>query len=169
MDNKGNISACKRCSGYICCGNIREGGPIEPPFLTASDIVTIEYYSGLKKEQFSKAKINPVTNNKIYIMDTKKSGGCTFFNKQNGKCKIHSFRPMDCRLFPLDIELIEKKYFWALFNCKSCDLSPNDLQSLLSYKNEALEILGDELHDYATIPVPGMNKIGYKIFKEIEL
>jgi len=165
---KGCIEACKGCSGHNCCGTIREGGSIEPPFLTAKDIRTIEDRSGLKEEEFSTTRINPVTSHVIHTMKTTDNGGCVFFDKGSGKCQIHSFRPMDCRLFPLDIVLKDGRFFWALFNNATCHLTADDVKSLLRYKDEALEILGEDLRDYATMPVPGMNEIGYTILMEIE-
>jgi len=164
---KGDIEACKKCSGYDCCGQITKGGAIEPPFLTQKDIRNIEYYSGLPKDQFCVTRVNTVSKNIINIMKTVQNKGCIFFNKNDGNCKIHSFRPMDCRLFPLDIEIINGRYYWALFNNKKCNLSQKDLLSLLEYRPEALKILGDELYEYASMPVPGMNKIGYQIIMEI--
>jgi uncharacterized protein len=163
----GSINACKRCSGLFCCGILEENGRIEPSYLTAQDIKNIEYYTGLHRDQFATAKINEATGNRIYMMQTSVGHGCIFFDHTSGKCEIHSFRPMDCRLFPLDIEYVDGKYHWALFKYTECKVSKMDLKSLYAYTDEALRLLGDELHEYATLPVPGMSEIGYKLLKEI--
>lgn len=39
---------------------------------------------------------------------------CTFLDKQ-GKCKIYDIRPLDCRLFPLDIIEQDGEYYWCVF------------------------------------------------------
>ena len=159
--SNGKIEACKQCSGFVCCGILKEGGVIEPPYLTKHDIKQIEYYTGLQKGQFAFEKKNPVTENTIFVMQIIESNGCVFFNRDDGKCQIYSFRPMDCRLFPLDIEVKDFNYYWALFKYDKCRTTGVDLKSLLKYKEKALIILDEELHEYATYPVPGMKKIGY--------
>ncbi len=166
--HNGSIDACKECSGLVCCGIASEGGIVEPPFLTKYDIKKIEHFTGLRKKQFTKEKKNPNTETTINIMKTNNNEGCIFFDKDIGKCQIHSFRPMDCRLFPLDLEVEGKKYFLARYKYKKCNISKRDLYSLLEYSDEALQILGDELCNYATYPVPGMQKIGYKKLKQIK-
>jgi len=161
----GVIDACRDCSGLHCCGICSEGGVIEPPYLARYDIEKIEYFTGLKKEQFANEKKNPVTGNTMFTIKTKENEGCLFFDEEYGKCRIHSYRPMDCRLFPLDIRMREGNYCWALFKYKRCRIKKHDIISLLEFRDKALLILGDELRDYATYPVPGMEKIGYKILK----
>lgn len=43
---------------------------------------------------------------------------CKFLSDK-GLCKIHSQRPIDCRIFPFDIVEIKKEFFWAYYqtNC----------------------------------------------------
>jgi len=163
----GRITACKQCSGIHCCGILEEGGNLEPPYLTKLDIAKIQYFTGLQKEKFAFQRINPITGNLIYKMRTKPNHGCIFFDYEKGTCEIFSYRPMDCRLFPLDIEFIQDTYYWALFKY-GCNISQNDLDHLLNYKDVALKILGNELHDYATSPVPGMSRIGYQLLMKVD-
>ena len=163
----GKIEACKQCTGFVCCGILKEGGSIEPPYLTKHDIKQIEYHSGLTRERFIIEKKNNVTGNTVFIMQTTSDNGCIFFDSDDGKCRIHSFRPMDCRLFPLDIEIVNNEYYWALFKYKKCGIEDKDLKTLLDYRKVALQILDNSLHDYATYPVPGMRKIGYDILMKL--
>lgn len=168
----GSINSCKDCSGLICCGIVREGGIIEPPYLTRHDIRQIEYFTGFKKEQFAVKKNNPLTGNTIFVMQTLEKEGCIFFNKFTGKCQIFSFRPIDCRLFPLDFTVVIERgktnYYCALYKYKECKLFKDDLSVLLKYKNEAIQIMAGELHEYATYPVPEMERIGYMILQKIK-
>ena len=55
-----------------------------------------------------------------------------------------------------------------MFKYDRCKITKKDMYSLLEYKDEALQILGDELRNYATYPVPKMRKIGYKILSELK-
>jgi Fe-S-cluster containining protein len=166
----GSINRCKSCSGIDCCGILCEGGEIEPPFLSSYDIEKIEYFSGLKKEQFAEERINPITSHTIHLMKTSPHKGCIFFNNRTGLCDIYAFRPIDCRLFPLDIRFVQGRYLWALFKYSRCGSGiEQDLSQLMQYRTEALEILRMDIHDYSTFPVPGMERIGYKLLDEIKL
>lgn len=164
----GAIDACKKCSGLVCCGLVSEGGIIELPYLTINDITQIEYFSGLRRRQFATERKHPVTGNIVFTMKTTGNQGCLFFNREEGKCQIFSFRPMDCRLFPLDIEKRDTGYYWALYKYNRCKLKKKDKLSLLEYRDEALRVLGSELCDYATYPVPGMQRIGYEILMQVK-
>ena len=164
----GSINACKACSGLDCCGLLKAGGIIEPPYLLKKDIENIEFFTGLPSETFALKKLNIKTGNYVYIMKINESGGCVFFNYQTGLCNIYNCRPVDCRLFPLDIRYINNHFYWALFKYPKCNKNiSNDIKKLENFKTEALEIIDDELLDYSTIPVPGMEKVGYTFLEEI--
>jgi Fe-S-cluster containining protein len=173
--NCGSIDACKKCSGLECCGIVSEGGVIEPPYLTIYDIRQIEHYTGLKKEQFAVKRKNPVTGNVVSFLNTIENEGCIFFDRKKGKCTIHSFRPIDCRLFPLDLRAFPSdtntvpNYFWALFKFKRCSLNKKDISSLLKYKEVIKTILEEEIHDFATYPLPEMEKIGFQKLLKLNL
>ena len=166
--NSGAIGACKACSGLDCCGLLTEGGIIEPPYLLKKDIENIEYYTGLSSDGFAIKKLNSRTGNFVFIMKTNERGGCVFFNNKTGLCDIYNCRPVDCRLFPLDIRWIDNHYYWALFRYPKCHGSiSHDLKDLFEFREQALAHLSSELMDYATFPVPGMEKIGYTILDEL--
>ena len=175
--SNGSIDACKKCSGFECCGIVSERGVIEPPFLSKHDIAQIELHTGLGRDQFAVQRKNPVTNNLILIMRTNGKEGCIFFNKNKGKCEIYSFRPIDCRIFPLDCRIFppdsqnaDAQYYWALYKFKKCSgLSKKDLSSLIEYKETVRRILGDEMHDFATYPLPEMERIGFKKLLKLDL
>ncbi|HEX8737695.1 MAG TPA: YkgJ family cysteine cluster protein [Pyrinomonadaceae bacterium] len=40
---------------------------------------------------------------------------CAFLDRQTGKCRIYDARPLDCRLFPLDIIEEDGEYYWCVF------------------------------------------------------
>ena len=174
--NYGSIMRCKECSGLVCCGIVSEGGVIEPPYLTNHDISQIEHFTGFRREQFALERKNPVTGNSIFIMTYMDDGGCIFFNKSTGKCDIYFCRPVDCRLFPLDCRLVTsgrtKKteyYYWVLYKFKRCKLKMRDMSALLNYRDEALRILCNELRDFATYPLPEMERIGFKRLMKLGL
>jgi Fe-S-cluster containining protein len=164
----GCLDACRNCSGVYCCGVTRRGGSIEPPFLTRNDIQKIEHFTAKPVKAFADARLNPCTGNTVFFLKTNGSK-CVFFNSENGRCQVYGIRPIDCLLFPLDIVKIKKQYFWILYNYKYCNLEETDRPLLLSLREWALPVLADEIHEYATIPVPGMSKLPYEIISEIRL
>ena len=46
-----------------------------------------------------------------FILDHDK---CAFLDRE-GKCRIYEMRPLDCRLFPLDIIEEDGEYYWCVF------------------------------------------------------
>ncbi len=157
----GAVEACRQCSGVNCCGTLRPGGPVEPPFLTTADINLIEYHTGLRRDQFSNDRVNPVTGDRVSFMQTHEGSGCVFFDKTEGRCGIYRWRPVDCRLFPLDIEKDGDTYYWAIHKHESCRLTPADKRALLKFGKTAVAALREDMHNYATVPVPGMTAVGY--------
>lgn len=69
----------------------------------------------LSKDEFHLADKFPDSINLIgdtaFFLDHDR---CTFLDKQ-GKCKIYDIRPLDCRLFPLDIIEEDGEYYWCVF------------------------------------------------------
>jgi uncharacterized cysteine cluster protein YcgN (CxxCxxCC family) len=47
----------------------------------------------------------------------KDDGSCIFFDDKLGRCGVYDYRPLDCRLFPLDITLIDGQYHWICYDC----------------------------------------------------
>jgi len=57
--------------------------------------------------------------------------GCVFFDKQTGKCGVFAQQPLDCRLFPLDIDLIEGRLTWIVY--EHCGLSGGAIDKMIEY------------------------------------
>lgn len=170
----GHIEACKDCSGIECCGIVAEGGIIEPPYLTIKDIDQIEKVTGIQKENFTIEKTNPNTGSVVYFMKTLKDKGCIFFNGKDGKCEIYSLRPFDCKLFPIDCRSFkgendnQEAYYWSQYKFKKCKLTKKDKSNFNKYKEASTLYLGEEIHDFATYPLPKMEEIGFKKLFKVE-
>jgi len=87
LKEKRHITRCKECSGLDCCGNLGDKRNIEQPFLSVYDVGNIEFYTGLKTEDFAVKKENKKTGNHVYLMKTLENM-CVFFNRNWGKCDI---------------------------------------------------------------------------------
>ena len=164
--NHASLKACTDCSGSKCCGAISYGGIIEPPFLTAFDISQIKEGLGLQPDEFSDLRKNPNTGNHVRFLKTNPDGGCFYLD--SGRCKIHDFRPVDCRLFPMDIRKLEGDIKWVIYNYQHCELTESDINLLKEQMPPAIKILGQELEDYATVPTPGMMEMQYKVIAPVD-
>lgn len=166
FNNNGSLDACRNCSGSKCCGNIRHGGTIEPPFLTSFDVERIARFAGLKPDDFSDEIVNPHTGNPVRFLKTTSKEGCHFL--EAGRCNIHDLRPIDCRLFPLDVKQVASEMKWVIYDYRHCELTKRDIGLLMEQRAPALELLGGELLDYATVPTPGMMEIQYKVIAPVD-
>lgn len=64
---------------------------------------------------------------------------CKFLNDR-GLCKIHSQRPIDCRLFPFDIVEIKKEFFWVYYQT-NCPIIRNKQDLELCLKDFELRLI----------------------------
>lgn len=161
FNDSGALDACHNCSGSKCCGNIKHGGTIEPPFLTSFDVAQIGQFTGLHPDVYSETVTNPHTGNEVRFLKTTSREGCHFLNE--GRCSIHDHRPIDCRLFPLDLRMVEGALTWVIYNYHHCELTERDMEILAKQMETALMALGSEAVDYATVPVPGMMNLPFKV------
>ena len=97
---------CKSC-GSKCCKST-------PPALTSNDIDRIKAVTGTDVWLEEK--------NGAYVIAKKTNSNDCYFLDENGMCKIYSYRPLDCKLFPLFMKIIghNNKYFkieWRIWYC----------------------------------------------------
>ena len=63
------------------------------------------------------------------IKKKENSTECVFWNSSTGGCKIYEFRPMDCRLYPFDIQYVDGSYHWIVYSCnENSDWSWSEIQ-----------------------------------------
>jgi len=109
------FNKCDNCGKY-CCGNKSEKF-ISSSIITKTDFEEIKKgtnFSVTHIDQICDLKKTPKTNSPIYTLK-RENGSCLFF--KDNKCSIHSFRPFDCRLFPLDIHFFKDRYFLIKYQC----------------------------------------------------
>lgn len=162
------LEGCKECSGLDCCGINSQGTFIGPAYLTRYDIRMIEKFTGISRDTFCQTRINPATGNTVFFLKIV-NNRCIFLDHCGGLCQIHAIRPIDCRLFPLDIHKINQKFFWVMYNYEFCNLTKMDKIQLLTFKDQALRFLREEIEDYATCDTSGLNKLAMEIICEISV
>jgi Fe-S-cluster containining protein len=144
---KNTIKTCKTCLNFECCK--RDGFPV---VATEREIRKIEDRTGLQRENFVvEKKYN--NGKRLYFLQYTQKGHCIFFDQYSStykKCKIYSFRPMDCRLFPLDVDLQNGDLILIKYNiCKGSDFPLDYL--VKTAKTRILPFLTSDLQEYADL------------------
>ena len=139
---------CKHCpNNWECCVCV------EPPELTACDIQQLK---AAVPDQWGDVIANhpQYPDGPLKVLARASSGHCRFFNINNSTCDIYPYRPLLCRLFPLDVCFDSGKYFWIVYH-EFCSLAKtmhgktvvrvlDQLENLLALFSE------EELSFYAT-------------------
>lgn len=76
--------------------------------------------------------------------------GCPFLKGADRTCSIYRARPIDCQLFPLDINMREGEPWWVVYRLPECELSWAITEAhVAAAERAALPLLGDDLETYA--------------------
>ena len=160
------LTACQNCPATtICCTVAARGGPIEPPFLLPTDLAAIAQATRAPIKSWVEKRRNPETGNDVPFMRASRDGGCGFHDPRSGRCNIYAARPVDCRLYPLDIALIDGSYYWILR--RYCDITDADLKNLIAFGEQILPQFRDRLRDYATVAVDGIDSLPFEVIRQV--
>jgi Fe-S-cluster containining protein len=153
----GTHSFCGGCVGRnieCCCAN--EG--VDMPVLLPFEVENIAKKYGVAQHEFCEKGVRNLCKMKRIDIDSTLRG-CYFYNKL--QCTIYHDRPIDCRLFPLDVTLIGDEYTLIAYTsvCPSCAefsaeieqysyiirpllslMSPHLLENSLAQYNEKLSL-----------------------------
>lgn len=121
---KGTYPFCRSCvnNSKCCCANKK----IDMPILMPHEVDKISVEEGMAKDKFCEKK-----SNNIYQMK-RKNNRCIFF--KNNKCSIYEYRPIDCRLFPFDIQFKDGAYRVGYYQ-NSCAQIPSDHEMMKLYSH----------------------------------
>lgn len=132
---------CNECQCPCCTLNI-------PPFLTSEDISRIISQENIPFKDFVEKK-NRQDGKNVYYAKTYNNKNCIFYNKKTKKCGIYISRPVDCRLFPLDIIKLKNEYYWI--NYDICKVSKKISNEIIEYANKnILPLLSKYIDIYST-------------------
>lgn len=116
---------CGRCDHKNCCTDSAV------PLVFGKDLEKIKNNNLNYMKYLKTVKISG--ENVFAIKKKDNLSECVFWDESVGGCTIYDFRPIDCRLYPFDILLMEKSYHWIVYSCnKNSDWawSENYLQTL---------------------------------------
>lgn len=86
-------SPCGTCATCFCC-------ELEPAALLPSDITRISSRTGVAASEFVDRSGGPLAMPVLRFVD---GARCYFLDTSTRRCRIYEVRPLDCRLFPLDV------------------------------------------------------------------
>lgn len=98
-----------------------------------------------------------------------KSVPCPFL-KENKLCIVHETKPVDCKLFPFDIIMIERKFYWIVreINCPIVKNREVYEKYLGVFEETIIPHFTEYLEDYALFRYDELaEKWGYKIIREV--
>ena len=129
---------CSGCRG-ACCSLNRPGGVLETPFVTRRDMDRIAAFTGIGPERFmlrgsgGEPWISSSSSGRFGQLKTKDKGyGCIFFDERTCRCSIYEARPVDCRLFPLDVIRLHGEYHLTVHE-EMCSIIPSLLKQYVEY------------------------------------
>lgn len=100
---------CGNCDHKNCCTNSAV------PLVFAKDLEKIKK----KFPQYTEyLKTVEISGGDVFAIKKKDNlSECVFWDESVGGCTIYESRPMDCRLYPFDILLVENSYHWIVYSC----------------------------------------------------
>ena len=147
MNSPGHFSFCNNCPAHLnCC----TGKTVDPPVLTPNDVERITAKTGLSRDEFCQ----PIPGGHLSTMKARE-GACYFYRQ--GRCTIYNVRPVDCRIFPFDIDRTTSgELVWIVYS-SAC---PNevDARQYLREVQPLLPLLQPYLEEFASRSSPCMEE-----------
>ena len=150
MPHKSQFKMCNNCEIAIkCC-------KIVPPMIFQFE--QKDFQDNIFYNEFNSEKI-PLLN--------KSDKNCIFL--KDNKCSIYQKRPLNCKMFPIDIKRINDKLYWI--NLDFCKIPENIESNLNKFENALLKIPRKELDLYVDYSnqTKELRKIEYQIIREVSM
>ena len=163
IDDKHLFRDCAECPADLCCCNkVRRDGTVDAPLLVPTDLARLDARFGHDMESFLDRRISEEGKEHVFLR-TNTLGGCVF--SSGGNCILDDIRPIDCRLFPLDIWEIDGVLHWILYE-KLCP-AQFDIEQLLAYGKSLLHELSEAVTTYATVCLGAMDKEPVRVLERV--
>ncbi|OQY50335.1 MAG: hypothetical protein B6247_21695 [Candidatus Parabeggiatoa sp. nov. 2] len=139
--------------------------------LSPNEITKIERTIG--RSDFYDTKDSCYINGSYYSVKTTYDGYCVFYDKQKRVCTIYEIRPVDCRLYPFDIDAFDpdENDRWVLFECPySQQFDETTIEKMISdfESNYAKEII--DIEHCGGEPLSKLKYTGvFRILREIKI
>lgn len=161
LNGKGSIPMCATCpSAYNCCSRVNAEHGVDPPVVFPGEVSRIEGLTKLDPESFA---LRDPSGHYRWLKST--PTGCVFLS--GGKCQVYEARPLDCRLFPLDVvRLRTGRIAWIAYTsvCPQ-EFDPNPLLA------EAKDLLALDHRDflaYAAARTPLLDQHDFTVLEYLD-
>jgi len=149
------LEQCHHCATHICC-------KIEPAFLTPQDLERM----GLSPQDQEHVNKSAWNGFEFLHLQKRKNGKCVFYDSESKKCSKWNSRPLDCRLFPLDIDFHDGRFYWICYSYCKASVTEYKLQKL---EKTLLPEFTPYLAVYALLPMKMFESGSYRILREVQL
>lgn len=161
-----------RCPNGVCCAHVGDDELIFPPFLGRRDRQRLTRLENVVPEKHFVEKRDPKSGTVYFQLGTGGCVGCDFFDSKTGHCTVYKFRPLDCKLFPLTLDLQQETLMWIVYLCACLPAVSNiDIQRFTEYaERRILPLFTDEdLWLYAQLPGDRMYELGqWRILRPVK-
>lgn len=100
---------CGKCDHKNCCTNSAV------PLVFGNDLEKIKKNN---PQYMQYLKTIEISGQDVFAIKKKEGlSECVFWDGNADGCKIYESRPIDCRLYPFDILLVENSYRWIVYSC----------------------------------------------------
>ena len=100
---------CGKCDHKNCCTNSAV------PLVFGNDLEKIKKNN---PQYMQYLKTIEISGQDVFAIKKKEGlSECIFWDGDVNGCKIYESRPIDCRLYPFDILLVENSYHWIVYSC----------------------------------------------------
>jgi len=96
---------------------------------------------------------------------------CPFLT-DNQLCRIHTFKPIDCRLFPFDMVVDNGKFFWIIreIDCQIPKNEDNFEEYLKDFEENIIPDFESHLEPYALFRFDELAEMfSYRILREVKI
>lgn len=94
-----------------------------------------------------------------------------FFLAEDGLCKIHGSKPIDCRLFPFDVMHVDGKFLWIVreLDCLILQEVERFEEYLQYFEENFIPVFGQHLANYAEFRSDELaSKYGVRVLREVQ-
>lgn len=156
---------CNSCKHQSCCTNS------VVPLVFSYDFEKLKSIGKSGSAFVKEIKVGGRSVNSIKKKEN--SNICVFWDEDKKGCSIYQDRPLDCKVYPFDIYLVDGKYHWILYSCNpdsNWEWTEEHLQSLEEDEqfNELMENI-ELYNDYSKVLmlVSKSQNIPFKVLREV--
>jgi Fe-S-cluster containining protein len=95
---------------------------------------------------------------------------CPFLTEDH-LCRIHTIKPVDCRLFPFDLVMNGDKFFWIIreIDCKIIEDEDNLEEYLKDFEENIISDFKPYMKDYSLFRFGELaEKFGFRVLREVK-